>query len=189
MGLPGEADAICTLPGTRVRQGPVAFGHAGAYNGAKRQDVNKQVKFVAIAAAIIVTLAWMGVSGVQESATYYKTLEELQAMESPESKRIRVGGDVAVGSIVRRAESVEFTLHQHDETMQAPVVLDVVYTGADPLPDTFRDKAQALCDGFLRTDGKFEATKIQAKCASKYEAAPGEAAAPVYGSADGSPTD
>ena len=148
----------------------------------------KQLKFTAIVAAIVGTLAWMGVSGVQESATYYVTLDELLAMENPGAKRIRVGGDVADGSIVRRADSVEFTLHQLDETMAAPTVLEVVYTGADPLPDTFRDKAQALCDGVLRADGKFEATKIQAKCASKYEAAPGEAAAPVYGAEAGAPT-
>lgn len=151
--------------------------------------MQKQAKFVVIVAGIVMTLAWMGVSGVQESATYYVTLEELLEMESAESKRIRVGGDVADGSIVRSADQVEFTLHQQDETMGTAKVLDVVYTGADPLPDTFRDKAQALCDGFLRTDGKFEATKIQAKCASKYEAVPGEAAAPVYGSGAASPTD
>ncbi len=149
--------------------------------------MNKQAKFVAIIAAIVVTLAWMGVSGVRESATYYVTLVELQDMENPGSKRVRVGGDVADGSIVRRAESVEFTLHQQDESMEVAKVLDVVYTGADPLPDTFRDKAQALCDGFLRADGKFEAKKIQAKCASKYEAAPGEDAAPVYGATPSNP--
>ncbi len=146
-------------------------------------------KFILIIAAIILTLGWMAVGGVQESATYYVTLDELLAMEQPGAKRIRVGGDVADGSIVRHASKVEFTLHQQDETMANPTVLDVVYTGADPLPDTFRDKAQALCDGYLRADGKFEATKIQAKCASKYEAAPGEGAAPVYGAAAAQPTD
>jgi cytochrome c-type biogenesis protein CcmE len=151
--------------------------------------MNKQAKFVVIIAAIVVTLAWMGVSGVRESATYYVTLEELQNMENPGSKRIRVGGDVADGSIVRHADSVEFTLHQQDASTEVAKVLDVVYTGADPLPDTFRDKAQALCDGFLRADGKFEARKIQAKCASKYEAAPGEDAAPVYGTTSSNPTD
>lgn len=151
--------------------------------------MQKQAKFLIIVAAIVVTLAWMGVSGVKESATYYVTLEELMALDHPASKRIRVGGDVADGSIVRHADRVEFTLHQQDETMPTAQTLDVVYTGADPLPDTFRDKAQALCDGFLRTDGKFEATKIQAKCASKYEATPGEDAAPVYGADSASATD
>ena len=151
--------------------------------------MHKQVKFVVIVAGIVATLAWMGVSGVQESATYYVTLEELLAMENPGSKRIRVGGDVADGSIVRHADSVEFTLHQQDESLEAAKVLDVIYTGTDPLPDTFRDKAQALCDGYLRGDGKFEATKIQAKCASKYEATPDEGAAPVYGAALSSASD
>ncbi len=151
--------------------------------------MKKQQKFVLIITAIVVTLAWMAVGGVQESATYYVTLDELLAMEDPGAKRIRVGGDVADGSIVRHSSSVEFRLHQQDETMADPTVLDVIYTGADPLPDTFRDKAQALCDGYLRADGKFEATKIQAKCASKYEAAPGDDAAPVYGVEVASSTD
>lgn len=151
--------------------------------------VKRQAKFVIIIAAIVATLAWMGVSGVQESATYYVTLEELLALDNTASKRIRVGGDVADGSIVRHADRVEFTLRQQDEHMDSAEVLDVVYTGSDPLPDTFRDKAQALCDGYLRPDGTFEATKIQAKCASKYEAAPGEGAAPVYGSEPSGATD
>ena len=151
--------------------------------------MKRQAKFVFIIAAIVVTLAWMGVSGVKESATYYVTLEELADLDDASSKRIRVGGDVADGSIVRHSDRVEFTLHQQDEHMQTAKVLNVVYTGSDPLPDTFRDKAQALCDGYLRSDGRFEATKVQAKCASKYEAAPGEAAAPVYGSEPSGATD
>ncbi len=159
----------------------------GVKVGEKR--VNKQYKFALIIVAIIAALAWMGVGGVQESATYYVTLEELLAMENPAAKRIRVGGDVADGSIVRHSGRVEFRLHQQDETMPDPRILDVVYTGADPLPDTFRDKAQALCDGRLRADGKFEATKIQAKCASKYEAVPGDGAAPVYEAGSASAAD
>jgi Cytochrome c-type biogenesis protein CcmE len=50
--------------------------------------------------------------------------------------------------------------------------MKVVYSGMEPLPDTFRDGAQALADGKLGPDGVFQASKIQAKCASKYEAKP-----------------
>ena len=82
--------------------------------------------------------------------------------------RLRVGGDVESGSIVRAGREVAFTLHQKD------VRLKVVYDGAEPLPDTFRDGAQALADGRMGTDGVFRASKIQAKCASKYEAKPGQ---------------
>jgi len=46
--------------------------------------------------------------------------------------------------------------------------------GRDPLPDTFVDGAQALVEGKRMPDGRFVAEKVQAKCASKYEAAPGQ---------------
>lgn len=64
----------------------------------------------------------------------------------------------------------QFTLIQDKERMT------VVYTGTDPLPDTFKDGAQALADGKLDRAGVFYAARIQAKCASKYEAKPGSLA-------------
>jgi cytochrome c-type biogenesis protein CcmE len=51
--------------------------------------------------------------------------------------------------------------------------LPVSYIGSDPLPDTFVDKSQALVEGRRGPDGRFIAEVVQAKCASKYEAAPG----------------
>jgi cytochrome c-type biogenesis protein CcmE len=54
--------------------------------------------------------------------------------------------------------------------------LPVSYVGRDPLPDTFKDGAQALVEGRVTPDGTFVAEQVQAKCASKYEAAPGAAA-------------
>ena len=81
-------------------------------------------------------------------------------------KRIRVGGDIAANSIVREGKDVRFVLAQDK------LRLNVVYSGIDPLPDTFKDGAQALADGKLGPDGVFRASKIQAKCASKYEAKP-----------------
>ena len=50
--------------------------------------------------------------------------------------------------------------------------MPVVYTGTDPLPDTFKDGAQALVEGHLASNGHFQAEQIQAKCASKYQATP-----------------
>jgi len=52
-----------------------------------------------------------------------------------------VAGDVEAGSIVRVGTEVAFTLHQEK------LRLKVVYDGTDPLPDTFRDGAQAMADG------------------------------------------
>jgi cytochrome c-type biogenesis protein CcmE len=124
-------------------------------------------KFAVLVVAIIGTLAWLAAGGISDTKTYYKTIAEVNAMGNQTAKgRIRVGGDVQPGSIVRDGREVRFTIHQ--DALQ----LKVVYSGIDPLPDTFKDGAQALADGKLGADGVFQATKIQAKCASKYEAKP-----------------
>ena len=138
--------------------------------------MNTRLKFGLVTVVIVGTLVWLGASGINETATYYVTIEELQAMDDAVEKRLRVGGDVTPSSIVRSGEEVHFTIEQEK------IKLPVVYVGRDPLPDTFRDRAQALCDGRLRSDGVFEARKIQAKCASKYEADPGKDAQPIYSS-------
>ena len=125
------------------------------------------VKFGLLTTLVVGSLVWLAVGGVKDTKTYYKTIPELQAMgNAAHGQRIRVGGDVQAGSIRKTDSNVTFTLHQGAKT------LTVVYTGNDPLPDTFRDNSQALADGRLSPDGVFEATKIQAKCASKYEAKP-----------------
>lgn len=127
------------------------------------------MKFGLLMAIIIGTLAWLAIGGVNETKTYYKTVSELKEM-GPDaySKRLRVAGDVAPNSIQRNGNQVRFTLVQETET------IEVIYEGNDPLPDTFRDNAQAVADGRLGEDGVFRAGKIQAKCASKYEAKPGQ---------------
>ena len=86
---------------------------------------------------------------------------------------MRVNGYVEQGSIVRNGASGELchasdSRHAAEGSVEAPVV----YNGIDPLPDTFKDDAQALADGKLGQDGVFHASKVQAKCASKYEAKP-----------------
>ena len=126
--------------------------------------------FAALIVVVVGTLTYLAVSGGASNATYYKTIAELGQMgDHALGKRLRVGGDVESGSIQRVAGKVQFVLVQ-DQTR-----LKVAYTGTDPLPDTFRDGAQALADGRLDADGVFRAARIQAKCASKYEAKPGQA--------------
>jgi cytochrome c-type biogenesis protein CcmE len=125
------------------------------------------IKFGALIVVILGTLAWLAVGGISETKTYYKTVAEIHQLgDQAHERRLRVGGDIAPNSIVRNGADVSFTLAQDQ------LRLKVVYNGIDPLPDTFRDGAQALADGKLGADGVFRASKIQAKCASKYEAKP-----------------
>ena len=139
--------------------------------------MKKYGKFAALIAVVIGALVWLASAGMNETKTYYKTIAEVGQMHDQAfDKRLRVAGDVETGSIQRGAGHVDFTL------VQDKLQLKVSYTGSEPLPDTFRDGAQALADGKMGRDGVFHASKIQAKCASKYEAKPGnlrQPAAPV----------
>jgi cytochrome c-type biogenesis protein CcmE len=124
-------------------------------------------KFAIVIAVIVGVLGWLAAAGINETKTYYKTISEVAAMgDRALTERLRVGGDVEKDSIVREGKQVRFVLIQ--ENLKLPVV----YAGTEPLPDTFRDGAQALADGKMRADGVFQANKIQAKCASKYEGKP-----------------
>lgn len=130
--------------------------------------MRKYGKFAALIVVVIGTLVWLATAGMKETQTYYKTLTELGQMgDQAYGKRLRVGGDVENGSIHRIGHEVQFVLIQDKQKLK------VAYTGSEPLPDTFKDGAQALADGKLDKDGVFRTAKVQAKCASKYEAKPG----------------
>jgi len=114
---------------------------------------------------ILAVAIWEGVSGFQQSKTYYMTVNELIQGQIARP-HVRVGGVVSQGSIERRAGQIRFRLAQDAQS------IPVNYVGSDTLPDTFRDGAQAIVDGDYQ-GGEFRAEKIQAKCASKYQAVPG----------------
>lgn len=129
--------------------------------------MGKQVKFGVGIAIIVASLAFLAWLGYGESKTYYHTIAELQTLQgSARNQRIRVAGTVQTGTIRRLSGRVEFVLDGEGKA------LEVSYVGNDPLPDTFVDNSQALVEGKLSSNGSFVAEHVQAKCASKYEAAP-----------------
>src|ERR1700757_2019101 len=130
--------------------------------------MQKRAKFgigIGIIVASMASLAWLGYG---ESKTYYHTLAELDSLKgSARNQHMRIGGAVQAGSIHRMTGRVDFVLEGEGKA------LPVSYVGSDPLPDTFVDNSQALIEGRPSAGGRFVAEHIQAKCASKYEAAPG----------------
>ena len=120
-------------------------------------------KFAILVVAIIGTLGWLAAGGINETKTYYKEIKEVNAMgKAALEKRIRVGGDVEKNSIVRDGKEVRFVLTQNE------LKLPVVYVGRN----RFRIRSatdRKPCRRKMRADGVFQASRIQAKCASKYE--------------------
>ena len=132
-------------------------------------QVNARMKFTIGSVVIVGTLVWLGWVGASESKTYYHTISELQSLDNAaKHQRMRVSGNVVDGSIQRLPGRIDFTLEEEGKTLQ------VSYVGDNPLPDTFKGGAQALAEGKLMPDGRFVAQEVQAKCASKYQATPGQ---------------
>jgi len=136
--------------------------------------MNRYLKFGIPITVILAAVAWLAMTGIGETKTYFKTLPELAQMgDQAHTKRLRVSGYVKTGSIVHDGTQVRFLIVENPGGGENEGrTLAVSYRGIDPLPDTFKDQAQALVDGKLAADGTFEAKAVQAKCASKYEALP-----------------
>jgi cytochrome c-type biogenesis protein CcmE len=129
--------------------------------------MNPRTKFAVGSGIIVATLLGLAYVGYTQSKTYYHTISELPTLNgSTLHQRMRVSGNVRAGTISHQDGHTNFVLEEQGKT------LSVSYIGNDPLPDTFKDGAQALVEGRLTPDGSFTAEQVQAKCASKYEASP-----------------
>jgi len=116
---------------------------------------------VVVAAALI----WLGFVGFQESKAYYITVDEYDSMkEDLEGKTLKLAGEVEPGSIDRSKPQMEFVISNQNKKIR------VQYIGKDIIPDTFQDGTKALVEGAVSPEGIFQASDIEAKCASKYEA-------------------
>lgn len=133
-------------------------------------------KFLLGALAIVAAVAFLMFQGVQETGVYFLTPSELAARTAADSTfvnaGVKVGARVLPGSIHRdeAARRIDFIIT--DGTHQLPVT----YRGL--VPDTFTDQQdiEVIVEGRLGRDGVFQATDVLAKCGSRYESVPGQAA-------------
>jgi cytochrome c-type biogenesis protein CcmE len=125
----------------------------------------KKLHFATGFTIIVAAILYFALSGFQEGKAYYRTIEELDSLgPNAAGKRLRIAGVVADGTVKRDGAELTFMLEQEHYK------LSVRYVGNQPVPDTFKDGAEAIVEGRRLPDGSFEADQIQAKCASKYEA-------------------
>ncbi len=136
------------------------------------QPGHSSVKVIVATAVIVGAVLFLAIAGARDSkaTSYYCTIGELQTMgRKAYTRNLRVAGNVKPGSIQRMGTHAQFVLLEQGHE------LPVNYEGSEPPPDTFKDDAQALAMGHLGRNGVFQATELQAKCASKYAPAkPGQ---------------
>ncbi len=123
-----------------------------------------KMKFIIGGVIVVAALTWLGFVGFQESKSYYLTVEEYAALKDVHGKTLKVAGDVVQGSIDRSKPQMEFVISHQGKSLK------VRYIGTDVIPDTFKDGSKAVVEGSVAQDGVLQARRIEAKCASKYEA-------------------
>ncbi len=109
-------------------------------------------------------ISWLAFSNLSK-ANYFYNVDELPPLgDRVYSHGLKVKGRIVPGSIEDKGKPVVFTIAENDKE------LVVHYIGEEPLPDMFKDRAEAVVEGSMGENGVFSANHVQAKCASKYEA-------------------
>jgi cytochrome c-type biogenesis protein CcmE len=98
---------------------------------------------------------------MRDSIVFFYTPSEVAKMEIAPGQRIRLGGLVDKGSVVRgEGTSVRFAIT--DMTESLPVTFEGV------LPDLFREEQGVVAEGTLTADGTFHADSVLAKHDENY---------------------
>ena len=103
-------------------------------------------------------------SSVEGTVLLADVTDVLDRPQSYQDRELRVRGFIKPGTILRYGEKADFILTQDGRDIK------VHFDGSTQLPDTFADGVPARADGRLKADGKLLSHKVEAKCASKYDA-------------------
>lgn len=117
--------------------------------------------------AVVLVLAFAGLlwSTLREGTEYYKHVDEVMVAPAEwQGRKLQLHGFVVKDSILVRRDSLEYRFKVHSKGMEVPAV----YRGV--VPDTFKDDAEVVLRGTLRSDGFYvQPGGVMAKCPSKYE--------------------
>ena len=124
----------------------------------------RKVKFICIGILTMLIFGYLIYSGIRDTMTYYLTVPEVLAA-STEAKDdiIRVAGNVFPDSVKWNPKDLNLLFTMGDEKGR----LEVDFRGV--VPDSFKPGKEVVVEGQYKGDGKFMATTIMPKCASKYE--------------------
>ncbi len=125
---------------------------------------NKKIKFIVGGVMIALAIVYLIYTGVQSSAAYFLTVDELyQKGAAMENRTVRVSGKVDAATIDFNNRDL---ILNFDVTSETGERLPVVFNG--PKPDQMREGAEAIIEG--KYDGEmFQAQSLLLKCPSRYE--------------------
>jgi cytochrome c-type biogenesis protein CcmE len=137
-----------------------------------------RTKFLIGGALILGTAGYLMATSIKDTGMYYLTPSELStklaADPSFRNTGVKMGARVVPGTIQRAPGGKEYVFNVTDGAKGYLVV----YKGI--APDTFTDGVDVVVEGRMAQDGTFHATTLLAKCASRYETAPGAPGSEKY---------
>ena len=103
--------------------------------------------------------AALALTAFQDNIVFFRSPTEVAAGKVAVNQRVRIGGLVENGSLVKNGENVSFAVTDMSNTLK------VQYTGL--LPDLFREGLGIVAEGQMK-DGVFVASEVLAKHDENY---------------------
>jgi cytochrome c-type biogenesis protein CcmE len=121
----------------------------------------KRLAVVAAGAVFLATATGLTFYALGQKASYFYMPADLQTATLQPGQRIRLGGLVEPGTIVRgQGTEITFGVTDHEKSVK------VSYTGI--LPDLFREDQGVITEGSFSSDGVFVADSVLAKHDENY---------------------
>lgn len=117
------------------------------------------VLFIVFGAAVAVGLAMYALN---QNINLFYSPTDIVENKAPEGTRIRAGGMVVEGSVIRDTQSLNVTFGITDYSNS----VTVSFTGI--LPDLFREGQGIVAQGAMNSEGVFEAVEVLAKHDENY---------------------
>jgi cytochrome c-type biogenesis protein CcmE len=120
----------------------------------------KRLTLIAGALTVLGAAAGLMLFALRDNIVFFFTPAQLAEKHVAPGTRLRIGGLVKEGSVVKNGREVSFTVTDRTNDVT------VAYTGL--LPDLFREGQGVVADGTLTSDGTFRADSVLAKHDERY---------------------
>lgn len=120
----------------------------------------RRLVLIGTALAVLSLAGALVLSALRDSIVFFMTPTELSAKQVSPETRLRIGGLVKEGSLIREGLFARFEVTDGNKS------LPVIYLGA--LPDLFREQQGVVAEGKLDTAGIFRADTVLAKHDERY---------------------
>ena len=122
---------------------------------------SKRLTLIFGALAVLGLAAGLIMFALRDNIVFFYTPTQLAEKRPAPGARLRIGGLVKQGSLVKGdGRDVSFVITDNEKE------LATTYTGL--LPDLFREGQGVVADGLLQADGKFRADSVLAKHDERY---------------------